>query len=256
MTNLALITRGQQGTLVGPKGVTPSESRKPVEVTPQQLKDAEAQGAFRAQISINKAAHASLNDVLDAHLRAYGRLGGLVSQLYHKVGTGEAGLGELKTVHNQLQTLWNQMSSRANSLNRSNGAIDSFRLSYSNAQSLCKQWPALRRDPNASTRLKTFAGDLSNARGWANGLQGFVGGLRRFTKETDRYIRQAQAYRQGAGPKPVLPDFRPLTHSGLSDKPATRTAVKAMSDGYASASKWLDSWMPQRADSPPAKRDA
>jgi hypothetical protein len=233
-----------------PKSAARTEPFKPVELTPQQLKE---------------AANAGLNEVVDSYRQDYARLGGQVSQLYHKVGAGEAGLGELKTARNELQTLWNQMSTKANALNGRNGPIDLLSRANSNAQSLVKQWPALRQDPNASAWLKTFASDLSNAKGWADGLQGLLGtknpaeGLRGFITATDRYIQQAEAYRQGAGPKPVLPDFKQLTNSGLGDAPAARAAVKAMSDGYASASKWLSSWLPQRAQPkltmPPAQFD-
>jgi hypothetical protein len=236
-----------------PKDPASPQPPKPVELTQQQRSEAEAQGTFLAQIAFNKAANAGFNEVVDAYRQDYSRMGGLVSQLYHKVAAGEAGLSELKTVRNQLQTQWNQMSNAANALNRSNGAIDLLSRANSNAQALYKQWPSLQQDPNASAWLKTFASDLSSAKGWAGGLQGFLGlknpadGLRGFITATDRYIQQAEAYRQGVGPKPVLPDFRPLTGSGLIDTPATRAAVKAMSDGYASASKWLSSWLPQRA---------
>ncbi len=242
-----------------PKDAAPTAPPKPVGLTQQQRSEAEAKGTFLAQIAFRNAANAGLNEVIDVHREGYGRVGGLVSQLYHKVAAGEAGLGEIKTVRDQLQTQWMQMSSAANALNRGNGVVDLMNRANSNAQSLYQQWPSLRQDPNASAWLQSFASDLSNAKGWAGGLKGFAGGLRGFIAETDRYIQQAEAYRQGAGPKPQLPDFRPLTNSGLPETPVTRAAVKAMSDGYASASKWLSNWLPQRAQpklaTPPSQFD-
>jgi hypothetical protein len=230
-----------------PREAAPTMAAKPFELTQQQRREAEAQGTFQAQIAFNEAARAGLNKAVDAHRQGHGRVGGLVSQLYHKISAGEAGLGEIKTVRDKLQTQWNQMSGAANALNRSNGAVDLLNRANSNAQALYKQWPVLQQDPNASAWLKTFAGDLSNARAWADGLKGYAGGLRNFITATDRYLQQADAYRQGKGPKPVLPDFKPLANSGLPETPATRAAGKAMSDGYAAASKWLSSWLPQRA---------
>jgi hypothetical protein len=248
-----------------PKSAVPTKPFEPAGLTQQERREAKAQGDFLAQISFNKAANARLNEVVDSYRQDYARLGGQVTQLYHKVGAGEAGLGELKTARNELQALWNRMTTTASALNGRNGPIDLLSRANSNAQSLVKQWPALRQDPDTSARLKSFAGDLSNAKGWAEGLQGLLGtknpaeGLRGFITATDRYIQQAEAYRQGAGPKPVLPDFKQLTNSGLGDAPAARAAVKAMSDGYASASKWLSSWLPQRAQPkltmPPAQFD-
>jgi hypothetical protein len=225
----------------------PSAISGRVELTPPQRSEAEAQGAFKAQIAFNEAAKAGLDEAIGGHRRGYSRVGGLVSQLYHKIGAGEAGLGEIKIVRDQLQAQWNQMSNAANALNRSNGEVDLLKRANSNAQSLCKQWPALRQDPNASAWLKKFDGDLSNAKAWSDSLKGYAGGLRNFITATDRYIQQADAYRQGKGPKPTLPDFRLLANSGLAETPATRAAVNAMFGGYAAASEWLSHWVPRGA---------